>query len=190
MAITVSFMSLALSLASIASADVRPLRFGNAVEMPHQLVTYRMDASWAVAYRTVPTLRAASDVAVAGSIGGVVKVTAGTPRNPPFTDYALVISAVLWDPGHHLAVGQAITVHQTGAIVGSARFEIGDDPLFRPGEQVVLFLHQFAEGQYYVVGGPTGRFRMSGGLVHPVAHDGIKMLAGTTKDEFFAMVRK
>lgn len=152
-------------------------------------VVYSMDASWAATYRTVPTLRAASDLVVAATIGRIVNVTPSSLRNPPFTDYAVMISTVVWDP-KHLLTGQTIMLHQTGAIVGNARYEMGDDPLFNPGEQVVLFLHQFAPGQYFVVGGPTGRFRVQAGLVYPTGDEGVRLPAGTTESEFITTIRR
>jgi len=81
-----------------------------------------------------------------------------------------------------------ITVHQTGGSVNSELLQLDDDPLFHVNEQAVLFLHEYALGQYYVVGGPTGRFGIQAGYVRPTAPDGVKLAEGTTETIFLSSI--
>src|SRR5487761_1710802 len=67
---------------------------------------------------------------------------------------------------------------QTGGTVNGHVAQIADDPLFKVGERVVLFLHEYSPGRYFVVGGPSGRFELQAdGTVRPFNDEGVRMTA-------------
>jgi predicted alpha/beta-hydrolase family hydrolase len=145
-----------------------------------------MEASWAVGYTDLKSLKAASDVAIEGTIAAVAGETVA--ENIPFTDFTLSIHKVVYDP-HGRIHGTTVLVHQTGGIVNNTLNENSDDQLFRVGEQVVLFLHEYDPGKYFVEGGPTGRFEVRSGIVSAASTDGMAVPPSTSIDAFLANVR-
>ncbi|MBX5451860.1 hypothetical protein [Thermogemmatispora sp.] len=146
-----------------------------------------LDASWPVLYHDFSSLKRAADLAVAGKIAGVVAQT--VDQGIPYTDFTFSVSQVLYTT-HHLTVGSSLVIHQTGGVLNNQRFEVRDDPLFQVGEQAVLFLHQFSPGHYFVVGGPSGRFRVTNGLVAPINDEGIKLSQPLPMTRFIAQVQQ
>jgi hypothetical protein len=128
-----------------------------------------IDASWAEQYSDVGSLSRASDVAIVGTVTGVAstRVAGGVP----FTDFNVRVVRVLRDPQGRLAASRTILVHQTGGPVAANHFlEVHDDLLFQPGETMVLFLREFAPGQFRVLAGPGGRFEVTGNSLAPTHH--------------------
>jgi hypothetical protein len=80
-----------------------------------------------------------------------------------FTDYILEAQLVLKGS---LEVTGTITVHQTGGTVGGETMTVWDDPPLRVGDALVLFLHEYEPGKYYIEAGPQGRFTIQDGLVY------------------------
>ncbi len=78
---------------------------------------------------------------------------------------------------------------ETGGVIGNVRYEVSDDPLFREGEQAVLFLHQYRPEYYFVEGGPSGRFTVQGGMVRPITDEGIIFSAPVSETEFFTEIQ-
>jgi hypothetical protein len=146
-----------------------------------------LDASWPVLYHDFSSLKRAADLAVAGNIAGIAAQT--VDQGIPYTDFTFSVSQVLYNP-HHLTVGSRLVIHQTGGVLNNQRFEVQDDPLFQVGEQAVLFLHQFSPGHYFVVGGPSGRFRVSNGLVAPINGEGIRLSQPLPMTRFSAQVQQ
>jgi hypothetical protein len=123
--------------------------------------TPSIDASWAQSYGSIDELIADSfvNLIAVGEIDSVIEVTkkkeAENSRGPVYvysTDFSFRIDRVLKGPDT-----KQVSIHQTGA---EGEGEIDQDPLFKPGERSVLFLHEYAPGKYYVVGGPAGRYRI------------------------------
>jgi len=151
--------------------------------------TVAMGASWAHWYRDTRVLKQASDVVVMGTVAGAGRITASTAEpGIVLTDYPFTIDTVVSDPQHRLQ-GATITIRQTGGIVGTTRYLVEGDPLFEPNERAVLFLHEFGPGQYYVEGGPSGRFVVQNGLVRPVASDGVQLTAPMSEAAFVDSIR-
>lgn len=144
-------------------------------------------ASWAKAYTSVAALKQDADLAVDGTIARIVGVTKES-NNLIFTDYGLTVQSVAFNP-HKAEISKEIVIHQTGGVVGNTRFEFLDNPLFHTGEHVVLFLQGYSPGHYFVIGGPTGRFRVQSGLVEPLSKDGIKFVGPMSEEAFLAVVR-
>jgi outer membrane murein-binding lipoprotein Lpp len=113
-------------------------------------------AKWDAHYNNIHELTAHSDLAAAGSFTAVAGHSAG---NAPATDFTFTISRVLSDKLKKESVGATITIHQTGGTMADGSpVEASDDPLFKVGENSVLFLHEISPGHFYVIGGPNGRF--------------------------------
>jgi len=66
--------------------------------------------------------------------------------------------------------------------------EVEDDPLFRVGETMVLFLREYAPGPFYVIGGPTGRFEVIHGTVVSCQPESVRLPANQTLDQFASEV--
>lgn len=158
-------------------------------------VTSNLDASWTKLYHDIPSLKQASDVAVDGTITAVIRQT--VDQNIPYTDFRFQIAQTLSDP-RHLLTGSDIIIHQTGGpvtenIQGKAtivHMQVGDDPLMQAGDHLMLFLHQYAPGYYFVVGGPSGRFVVRGGAVYPINGEGVQLSGSPTETQFASSVLK
>lgn len=67
-----------------------------------------------------------------------------------------------------------IYVHQTGGTLGNLTLVLREDPLMNVGDELILFLHHFKSmeddpNDYYVEGGPQGRFIVYGSKVYGLA---------------------
>jgi len=67
-----------------------------------------------------------------------------------------------------------IYVHQTGGTLGNLTLILREDPPMNVGDELILFLHHFAPKEtypddYYVEGGPQGRFIVNGSNVYGLA---------------------
>ena len=145
-----------------------------------------IDASWTRLYHDIPSLRADADIAVSGK----VLRSSAVVETPPATDFTFLVDAVLHArAGLPIAAPTTIVVHQSGGIQNGQMYEVSDDPPFQIGEIDVLFLHQYAPGRFFVLGGPSGRFLIgSDGMVRPVNIEGVA-LQPTPKDAFFKEIR-
>jgi hypothetical protein len=149
--------------------------------------TVALEASWSIGYHDLKSLKAASAVVIEGTISAVARVTLDTATNIPYTDFTVSIDKVVFDPQGRVH-GATTIVHQTGGIVNGTLYQVDDDPLFQIGERVVLFLHEYDPGKYYVVGGPTGRFEVRLGIVSAASTGGVALLPSTTIDAFLVQV--
>ncbi len=147
-----------------------------------QVKVVSLGASWAMSYPDLHSLKQAADLAIRGNIASVADVT--TEQDIPYTDFTVSVSRVLINrSGVQLS---AILLHQAGALEGNTLYQVDEDPLFQVGEQVILFLHEYAPGRYFVLGGPAGRFEVgSDGMVKPVNEQGIQ-LAPMPEAQFYA----
>jgi hypothetical protein len=117
-------------------------------------------------------------------VGRVVAISgtgtdATSYQGVPYTEFS--VSVVQWVKGNGPS---SIVIKQTGGTdAAGATWSVEGDPLLQVGEQDVFFLHEFAPGDYFIVGGPTGRFPISGGTVSPmpegIARDGLPESLGT-----------
>jgi hypothetical protein len=67
-----------------------------------------------------------------------------------------------------------IYVHQTGGTLGNLTLILREDPPMNVGDELILFLHNFKSREinpndYYVEGGPQGRFIVHGSKVYGLA---------------------
>jgi uncharacterized lipoprotein YehR (DUF1307 family) len=128
-----------------------------------------LDASWSEGFQSLSDMRKASDLIVSGEVVGVDKVTKHVLGEPRWgteylflTDYKFRVDRVIKGASESL-----IVIRQTGA---EGKQEVTDDPLFRIGQQAVLFLRTGDSGTYMVAGGPQGRFIVLGGKVYSLNH--------------------
>lgn len=151
------------------------------------VLVHSMDASWAYSYGSIAEMKGAADAVVYGSF-----VNTGTASRTsdgiPFTDFQFQVSSVLYNP-RSVLTDTTITIHQTGGVFGSQEFEIADDPLFRQGEQSVLFLRRIGQNNFTVLN-PQGRFTVEGDLVHAASEFHIQAFTGSVPlDQFLASIR-
>lgn len=137
---------------------------GNSTASPDSSTPTTLHMSWANASDTVEGMAANSDAVAQITI----KSVAGTGVDKDLGDgapYTLFTAKVeRWMKG---TGDTQITIKQTG----SASVQVEDDPLLEVGEVAVVFLHEFADGRYFIVGGPTGRFHLD-------VHDNLVPLPG------------
>lgn len=121
-------------------------------------------------YTSPATLAAHSDLVVVGQVGKKLGTTSEAGGGA--TDFAFAVTSVLSDPGRQLPQGiGTVKVHQTGTSQGT---QCSDDPLFTTGSAYVLFLHEYAPGSFYVIGGPNGRLVVSGAQVSPFSDESVQ----------------
>lgn len=147
-----------------------------------------MGASWAEHYSDLAALKKDSDVAIIGTVTGIASRT--VRDGIPYTEFNVRVVRALHDPQSRLT-SSTIVVHQTGGPVSPNRvLEVRDDPLFRTGETVALFLRQYAPGHFRVLGGPAGRFEVSQGTVASVGRGSVLLPGRHSVDQFAAEVAK
>lgn len=132
-----------------------------------------LSVSWAETFQSLPALKSHSDLAVMGTITSVLGHLTDNSTGMQYTDFGLVVKRVLNDPNHLTPLGATLSVHQTGGVDGHITQEVADDPLFAVGASTVVFLVQYDPGHFKVAGGPTGRFIVANGSVHPVNSEGV-----------------
>lgn len=129
-----------------------------------------IDVSWARGYGSLKELAISpyTTVVVKGVVIGAESYVE-TLREPTlgpglvFTDYVLEVQLVLKGS---LKVSDTITIHQTGGTVGGYTMVVWDDPPLHVGDTLVLFLHEYEPGKYFIEGGPQGRFTIRDGSVY------------------------
>lgn len=144
--------------------------------------TVTMHASWAQYYHTMKDLKQHSDFAVRGTISQIAPAV--KPANSPVYSMVTVsVTHVLWNP-EHKTMPSTIVVEQVGGEVNNVTYQVDDDPLFKMNEQVILFLQEYQPGQYRIAGGPTGRFKITNGVVIPTVMDGVQVSSSTNEIQF------
>jgi hypothetical protein len=159
------------------------------------------DVSWAYGFNSIEEMANDTrvDLIAVGEIASIIGVSENKIAENDkgtvymyFTDYNFKINRVL--KGTEM---DEVVIHQTGAD-GQEESIIAQDPLFRPGEKYVLFLHEYEPGKTFVAGGPDGRFRVVGDNVYSMHYflsdkvyplnNGINNVDGTKLDEFINSV--
>jgi hypothetical protein len=166
------FVSILLFASSCSTGGTQPPAKAHVNTSP-KIVS--MDASWAQHYSDLPSIKKDAYLAVRGKITSVASTSA--PAHAPMSTYFnLTIEEILWNPHHEaLQSGSKIVIHQEGGLVNGVLYQTDDDPLLQVGEETILFLHQYAPGQYFVQGGPSGRFKVNNGTVTPISSDGMPL---------------
>ena len=116
--------------------------------------------SWAEGALDLQGLFTMADAVVVGKIGKVLEVNESFSFDSPLgkqytylTDYEFIVETDL----KAKVKSDNILIRQNGK-AGVEQFE--DDPLFQPGDSYLLFLREWGPGEYNVIGGPQGRFKI------------------------------
>jgi hypothetical protein len=149
-----------------------------------------MDASWSHYYPTLASIKKDADLGIRGEITQIFSTDASA--NAPISTYFIVtIEEVLWNPHSlSLSAGATIILDQEGGVVNGTLYQADDDPLFQIGEQTIVFLRQYSPGHFFVLGRPSGRFKVSGSIVTPISADGMPLPGGTTLSSFRTLLLK
>lgn len=142
--------------------------------------------SWSRLYHDVGSLKKDADLAIRGEVIGSTQTMSD---GIPFTDFTIRVDQVLHDP-HNKGDLQSITVRQTGGTVDGKVIAVEGDPLLAQGEQVILFLRQYAPDRYFVLGGPSGHFRVQSGTVSTVNDKGVIFKQPQAVDAFVDEIQK
>jgi hypothetical protein len=138
----------------------------------------KMGASWAEYHRSMSALKQHADFAIVGEVSAIAPA-AKPDAGPVYQMVTLKVNQVAWTNRHDYQVPATVTFEQTGGTYQNVTYTVDDDPLFRVGEQVVVFFKEYSPGLYRVSGGPTGRFSLANSGVTPVVQDGIQVPTGT-----------
>ena len=132
-------------------------------EMPPQATNnlqQNISISWADGAPDMQGLFTTADAVVVGKIGKVIDETnelLGESRFGKnymyYTDFEFIIEANLKAE----VKNNSIIIHQIGK---AGTQELEDDPLFQSGDSYVLFLREYKPGNYTVLGGPQGKFKI------------------------------
>lgn len=162
------FAGVAMSLGVTACTNDVPAIGGNA----ESEVIY--SASWANAYPTVEQMTEQADLVARSTITGIVSVD--RDANGIYTTYSARIDSGLKYAGD---LPEEIRIRQLGGELDGTSYIADDDPLLTIGEESVLFLHEFAPGNFFIVGGPTGRLPIENNLIAPLPDSALVDASGT-----------
>ncbi len=134
-------------------------------DMPIQTVF----TSWAVGYSSTADLGAHADLVVVGTNSSVA--SEGPDQFSPSvaaTRYVVSVDRFVKGSGN-----KSIVVKQTGGRLGNVRQVVEDDPQMVVGQRYLLYLALVPDGpyagDYFVLGGPQGRFAVdAGGSLTPI----------------------
>jgi hypothetical protein len=139
----------------------------------------KLGASWAEYYRSMADLKKNCDFGIAGTVSAVAPAT--QPKIGPVSQMVTVtVDQVAWTRSIGYSVPATVTFEQTGGTYQNVTYVVDDDPLFQPGEKVVVFFKEYSPDHYRVAGGPTGRFSLTSNMVSPVLTDGIQVPTGAS----------
>ncbi len=148
-----------------------------------------ISASYAGSFNNFAELYAASDMVALGDIDRVIEVVS-EHGSIFFTRLAFRIEKTIKGE----SAGE-IVLNITGSpdIPGS---DLGEDPIFKPGERYFLFLHEYEEGRFYSMG-PWGRYQIiddrvfsMNRLVDIKWYDQLDLdCNGVTEDEFLGNIQ-
>lgn len=148
----------------------------------------KMDASWHIRYADVKSAKQDPDLNVI-LVGTVLSLKPAQMSNGIVTtDAVFRVSHIAWNP-QKLPIGATILVRAPGGTIGNTRYEIDDFPMYRVGEQEILFLHvDQSTGLAGTLGGPSGRLLVQNGIVKPLNAEGMNMPPNTSENAFLASI--
>lgn len=122
-------------------------------------ITY-LSVSWAEGPETIAELVKLADVVVEVRISGVKGIGSSTSAiggQMPYVDFEADALNVLYGD----LSSEQIIIRQGGDPEGKMVFQ--DDPLMEPEDTYILFLTEYAPGEYRINGGPSGRLVINNG---------------------------
>ncbi len=176
----VAFILLALTLLSACGEASQ----STSISQPEQ--TVYMAASWPT-YKDIGSLKREADVAIAGTVTKLNRSFESTKKTP-YSDFEFAIREVIWDPNQLLQSTNSLVIRQTGGTINNTKFELHEDPLFKPGEKTLVFLKVYSL-QESVTLGPSGRFTIENGLVKPMSDAGVKVTNPKSEVAFITEIK-
>lgn len=148
----------------------------------------KMDASWHIRYIDVKSAKQDPElnIILAGTVLSLkpAQMTNGLVT----TDAVFHVTRIAWNP-QKLSIGSTILVRAPGGTIGNTRYELDDFPMYRVGEQEVLFLHvDQRTGLSGTLGGPSGRLLVQNGIVKPLNSEGMPVPPNTSENAFLASI--
>ena len=125
-----------------------------------------IDADWVNLYPNFKELADSSDLIIRGVVLNSIsyKLELSEPVSTPLllTNYTIKIEEII--KGYEDS--ETINVRMTGGRLDGKVISIRGCPPMKEGETVILFLKRFTKDNYYIIGGPQGRFIIKGGKVY------------------------
>lgn len=148
----------------------------SAPDFPYVARSTSATASWPVGYKTLPELTRASDVVLLGTIASHGdNQSEGSPR------VVFQVQPIRFLKGQaRLHADNPLLLRQTG----NATL---DDPLYKKGQRVILFLRELEQGVFGVTGGSSGRFEVIDGRISALTRQ-IELAPETTEQEFLNQI--
>lgn len=153
---------LLLAAASLMACSAQAESAPNARGLSTTVRRVAIEASWSRFYSGVADLGKNADLVAVGDVVGIAYE--GSDKQ---TQDIAATGFVFRPIAMNLAGSADIIVKQTGGRLGNVVQEVTDDPLMQVGSQYLLFLRRVTDGpyigQYFVLGGPQGRFEVAEG---------------------------
>jgi hypothetical protein len=131
---------------------------------PRPAETRSIEVSWAEGASSTGELSEKAEAVVVGSVEST--------ETAEVTDFGALTDATIRVDTWAKSTGEepeTIVIRQTGGVADGVFFQVDDDPLLQVGERGVFFVRYVADrGVYVVLGGPTGRFTVSGDNAVPL----------------------
>jgi hypothetical protein len=146
----------------------------------------RFHASWPRYFRRISDLTTKSDIGLVGRVSNISEAVAPTDGSPPYRMITVDTEKTAWVADSRKDNPKQVTFMQSGGIVEGVEYLLEGDPLIELDERIVVALDEYSPGNYRLVGGPSGRFRLNAAdEVVPVVEDGIQVPAGRTLEMLF-----
>lgn len=130
-------------------------------------LTTETHVSWAYKYENIKELSEDSDIIIKGyvtSSENILDLQGKLDTPMVFTDYKIEVAQVIKGDIKE----KEVIVRQTGGTYYGVRQEISDDPLMQKGTTMILFLKEFDYNQYYITGGPQGRYEVHNNKIYSI----------------------
>ncbi len=131
-------------------------------------IQHNIQASWSYAYSDVQELADKSDLIIKGKVISSVTLENEFSNNDLiFTSHTVEVIEVV--KGY--VETKNIEIYQTGGETKNVFSSVVDDPLFKEGDIMVLFLRKSdtVVNRYIVLGGPQGRFMVNDDAVYSMS---------------------
>jgi hypothetical protein len=161
------------------------------------LSTNDVTFDYAASYASLHDLKADADLVLLGTVTGIQAATYLQDFKYIETTYTFRIESVLGGKRQAAIAGsQFVPIQQAGGTAAGVQTTNRDEPLMAVGERAFVFLHYRPDGvlgspAYETLGGPVGRFIVSGGIVHEL-HSAPPMIpnAGMNEGDFQAAIAR
>lgn len=119
-----------------------------------------MSASWAYNYSDVEEMAHSSDLIALVTVQDIESVV--TENSVPYTTYSVKVDT----PIYNSESGEVFSIFMTGGETDEKIIEIEDDPLLQPGDEILVFCKENADGTYRTLSGSQGRLIYEDGKIN------------------------